>query len=125
MVEERGRAAVWLWGEHDLATVRIVTTALAAAVAVEDVPVVVDLSDVDFMDASTLSSLMNGRKLLAGRGRRLTVRSPQPFSRRLLELCDLAGLVEADVPSARDPRAPTALQSWIAVPASDGRSVPA
>lgn len=111
---------VWLSGEHDLATVGLIGTALVEALAVDRCDVVVDLSEVAFIDASTLGALVHGRELLASRGRRLTVRSPPRSPRRVLELCGLAALIEAtsSAGTAQDHGAATALGTWVEVPPS-------
>src|SRR5688572_26236542 len=69
------RTAVWLSGEHDLASTGLLTIALAEAIAIEDRDVVVDMSYLTFMDASTLGLLIRTRDFLAARHRGLTLRS--------------------------------------------------
>lgn len=112
---------MWLVGEHDLATVGLIDSALVEVMAIDTLDdVAVDLSEAAFIDASTLGALVRGRRLLTGSGRRLTLRSPRRFPRRVLELCGLADLIEAAPPSVtpQDPGATTALGTWIEVPSS-------
>lgn len=118
VVGEGDRTAVWMWGEHDLATVGDLSTALVEAVTVAGRDVVVDLGDVEFMDASTLGSLVRGRHLLEGRGRRLTVRAPRRSPRRLLVISGLAELIESPPPDEMPPGgcAHSALKTWVEVP---------
>ncbi len=88
------RTAVWLSGEHDLASARLLSMALAEAMADNDADMVVDLTELAFMDASTLGVLVRGRQLLTGRGRCLTLRSPQRFPRKVIDACGLTELIE-------------------------------
>jgi anti-anti-sigma factor len=108
-----------LLGEHDLSTAGLFTTALAEAVATADVDVVVDLTDVTFMDCSTIRSFVNGRSLCASGNRSLTVRCFSARQRWLLEICGLADLIDVDpIKAAPEPYATTPLESWVAVPAT-------
>lgn len=113
-----GRVRVRMWGEHDLSTVGLLSTSLVEAIAANDQDVVVDLGDVVFMDASTVGALVHGRALLAGRDRRLTVQSPRPIQRRLLQICDLADLIEAADGTPPRSGATTPLETWVEVPAT-------
>jgi anti-anti-sigma factor len=78
---------VALAGEHDLATVDRIAEAFAGAIATGDGDLIVDLSDVEFMDASTIAVLFRTRFLLRQRGRGLVVRAPSPSARYVLRLC--------------------------------------
>lgn len=116
---------VWLWGDHDSSTADSVTSAILQADAGADPCVVVDLSEVTFMDASTLGAFVRSRQILEVSGRRLRLRSPHPGQRRLLEICDLADLIDAE-PSgaARNAQsARSALETWIEVPSAEPRLV--
>jgi anti-anti-sigma factor len=91
-----GRAALCLSGDHDFATAPDFRAALAAATASGHTDVVVDLDDVTFMDASTLHELIQAQHRLLDRSGRFALRSPSRCARRLLELCDLTGLIEPE-----------------------------
>lgn len=88
------RAVVWLDGEHDIATEAILADTLAKVTSACDANLVVDLSGVTFMSTATIDQLLRARSLLLGLSRNLTLRSPSKSARRLLDLCDLTGLVE-------------------------------
>ena len=88
------RAVVWLDGEHDIATEAILADTLAKVTSACDANLVVDLSGVTFMSTATIDQLLRARNLLLGLSRNLTLRSPSKSARRLLDLCDLTGLVE-------------------------------
>lgn len=60
VVRDGDRMLVALWGEHDLSTVGVIDATLTR-VATTGLDVVVDLRDVEFMDATTVGSLVNGR----------------------------------------------------------------
>jgi anti-anti-sigma factor len=94
VVREPTELVIWLRGEQDLSTVVSVAETLAEATAAADRDVVVDLSRVEFIDATIVATLVRSRKALRTRSRKLTVRAPSPPARRLLGLCGLLGLVE-------------------------------
>ena len=81
---------VWLRGEHDFFTMPGLWGTMAQAIAFDDGDVVVDLSEVDFMDASTISVLVRARTMLATRSRSLTLRAPSNTAVRILDLCGVA-----------------------------------
>jgi anti-anti-sigma factor len=67
---------------------------LESAAAIGDGDVLVDLSGVQFMDVAIVNTLVACRQQLALRSRRLTLRAPTQFARRVLDLCGLVDLVE-------------------------------
>jgi anti-anti-sigma factor len=113
-------SVVWLRGEHDIATESKLARTLAWAVALDDADVVVDLSGVRFMAAATVGAIIDARNALLLRSRSLTLRSPSTRARRVIERCGLAGLVDPPtVATTLERGAPSALGSWVAVPAAD------
>jgi anti-anti-sigma factor len=48
---------------------------------------IVDLSGVRFMDASTIGVIVSACALIRERSGSLTIQSPSPFARRLLDVC--------------------------------------
>ena len=94
-MEERDgdRAVVWLRGEHDASTLPAISEAIARAIADDDADLVIDLSQVDFMDAATVGIILRARELLRSRSRALELRSPSRRAERVLRLCGVAGLV--------------------------------
>jgi anti-sigma B factor antagonist len=88
---EGDRMVVSLRGEQDMSTAPSVADALAAATAVGDGDVVVDLSDVQFMDAAIITELARGRTALRSESRALMLRAPSRFAQRLLGVCGLVG----------------------------------
>lgn len=91
---DHAQTVVWLCGEHDLSTAARVAKVLADVTAAGDGNLVVDLSQVEFMDASTIAALIHGRNGLRTRSRDLTLRAPSSVARRILGLCGLLGLVD-------------------------------
>lgn len=87
---------VYLAGELDLSTLDEERRTLARGIAL-DLPVVVDLSGVVFMDAATVGLLVRSTAFLHVRGRSLTIRQPSTFAARVLSVCGLDDLV-ADGP---------------------------
>ena len=115
------RVVVWIRGEHDSATVVHVSATLAQAAPLDDADVVVDLSGVTFMDASTIGALVDAHNRLRAGSRSLSVRAVPPRARRLFDVCELAFLIE-EQPGPAGPPMAAALDSWVAVPASDRAS---
>ena len=72
------RTVVWLRGEHDICTVPALSQILARAIALDDGDLVVDLSGVQFMDASTVGVILRARDFLRLQSRSLALRSPSP-----------------------------------------------
>ena len=107
------RTVLWVRGEHDIATSVALANGISRAADSEEAPLLVDLSEVTFMDASTVGVLVAGRNRLRLQGQTLQVRAPSPKARRILELCSLGQLVEHD--PVRDALAAPALASWIDV----------
>lgn len=115
------RIVVWVRGEHDIATRVHLSGTLAQAARLDDADIIVDLSGVTFMDASTIGALVDVHNRLRARSRSLSVRAPSPLSQRLLDVCGLAFLIDEHRAPAQPP-VTTALESWVAVPASDRAS---
>jgi anti-sigma B factor antagonist len=96
-----GRAwVVRLAGDLDAAATRAVSTTVDRAVegAVEGATdaLVVDLTDVGFVDSSGARLLFRVADLCHGRGIELRIRGMGPGIRRDLELCGLVDVVSAD-----------------------------
>jgi anti-anti-sigma factor len=109
------RTIAWLWGEHDLSTADQLAEFLFAA-ADDPGDLVVDLSAVSFMDASTISALVGARSRMAEEKRVLTVRSPSALMERVFGLCGLHEMIErAQAPTNAPERGCSALESWVAV----------
>lgn len=74
-------------GEHDLATQAEFEDAVAAVLDT-DADVVVDLSETEFIDSSTIHSMERVRQLAAERGKRVTVQTSTQHAivERVLEL---------------------------------------
>lgn len=90
----RDRRVLWLSGEHDIANAPMlndVLTHMAESVRWGDL--VVDLSGVEFMSASTIGALVSIERRLRFDARRLVLRAPSMCARRLVELCRLGRLV--------------------------------
>jgi len=89
-----GEVVLVVGGDLDLATAPLLATTLADVLGGESGPrVVLDLADLDFIDAVGLGHIIGARRRLSDRGGTLVVRQPSPPARRLLELCELGDLV--------------------------------
>lgn len=93
----RARAVVAVRGEQDLATAEALSALLLWAAMLTDDDLVVDLSEVQFMDASTVTVIVATRAALAERSRSLTLQAPSTCARHVIELCGLADLIEPRV----------------------------
>lgn len=93
---EGSRTVIWLDGDNDLAT--LPTLAATLSRVTDDVAddVIVDLSGVTFISATTLGELIRCRNDLRDRSRNLTLRFPSGCARRVLEVCQLTVLVERE-----------------------------
>ena len=80
---------VILRGEHDYSTVPTLSETLARAIAADHADLVVDLSGVQFMDASTVAVLVRAREFLSARSRCFTLRSPSRCASRVLKSCGI------------------------------------
>jgi anti-sigma B factor antagonist len=83
---EAGDAVLWLDGEIDYES--IATLAEALSTSRLDAPLVVDLTGVDFCDASGLRVLLAAQAFFGRSGHVLSLRSPSRPVRRLLEFTD-------------------------------------
>jgi anti-anti-sigma factor len=106
---------VWLTGEHDISTDGALSRALARAIAQGASALVIDMSEIQFMGASTLGTIVRAREFLQRRSGSLTVRSAPPFFRRLIDICGLDDLLG---PEEGSNLTATTLGSWVAVPAA-------
>lgn len=88
------RCVVRLCGEHDISTEPELRGLLDRAMGLGAPAVVVDLSGVQFMDASTLRAIVDARNTLQVSGRALTVRSATGPALRLINLCGLHPLID-------------------------------
>ncbi len=112
---ETGPTIIWLRGEHDIATDGALRRKLEHAIALNDAAIVIDLSKVELMCASTLGVIVAARETLRQQSRSLTMRSPSPHIRRVIGICGLPHLLS---PRVRDEMAGVvggALGSWVEV----------
>ena len=110
---------IWVRGEHDIATKVSLVVAIARAAHRDPADLLVDLSGVTFMDASTVGAIVGSRSRLRSRSQSLEVRAPSPKALRVLELCGLTHLVHAAGLDAVHPSgAAAALGTWVDVPSN-------
>lgn len=76
-------------GGFDLAGLQAAETALAAALRERSPAIVIDLSDLTFIDSTGLRFAMDARALCSDAGRQLTIRPGGPAIRRVFELTRL------------------------------------
>ena len=86
------RVVVQVTGEVDVATSALLADAIARAMeleARERIDLVIDLSDMRFIDASGMSVLVKAAQQARARGGTLVLRSPNRTVRRLLDVLRL------------------------------------
>jgi anti-anti-sigma factor len=126
---EAGPIVIWLWGEHDASTDSLLCLTLARAIAFDRSGLILDLSEVGFIGASTLGVIVRAREFLRQRSRSLTVRAPSAQVRRVIDACGLTDLLGPSPEMTGDTTA-QALASWVEVPVAErpdgqpGPSVP-
>ena len=86
-------SVAWLSGELDVATAPLLADGLTATNSTMWPRLVLDLSNLDFVDAAGLGAIVRARNELRSRSGELTLRAPSPFAARILEVAGLAGLV--------------------------------
>ncbi len=122
---------VWLLGEHDIATDGALRRTLERAIALNNAAIVVDLTEVELLSASTIGLILAFRDTLQQQSRSLTMRAPSPHVRRVISICGLQHLLVPAVGDEMAGAAGEALGSWVevrhAVPAGrqPGPSAPA
>jgi anti-anti-sigma factor len=84
---------VWVRGAQDASTVVALCMTVARAIAFDDADLVIDLSEVTFMDAATVAVMIRAEAFLRERSRSLTLRSPSAHARRVLGVGGLAELL--------------------------------
>ena len=87
---------VQMRGDHDRSSVPALAAVLASAVACETANVVVDLSEVRFINAATIRVLTAAGDFMSGQGRTFAMRSPTRGARRILDLCGVGCPVEPE-----------------------------
>ena len=86
---QRRAQLVRVRGEVDISTAYDLQVAFDALIAAGVGPVVVDLSDLDFIDSSGMTALVRARTDLALQGRRMSVACPPGHVHRLFEIVEL------------------------------------
>ena len=109
---------VWVTGEQDIANVRELSARFAEAAAQGAVDLVVDLSGVEFMDASTVAAIVGLRSLRAAQSAPFSVRAPSARARRVLAACGLLELLDGS--SEAPPQQPAALPLVSSARAANG-----
>lgn len=113
------RTVVILRGEHDTANRNELAAAFVRASELDTADVVLDLSDVVFMDAATIGAIIGGANLLRSLSRTLEVRAPSSMAASVLEMCGLGHLEHLHGTIALHPAAAgAALGTWVAVPST-------
>lgn len=114
--------AVWLLGEHDIATDPELAETIAQAISLDDNDLVLDLSMVEFIGASTIGVIVRARQFLRDRSRSLTIRSPSAAAWHVLDLCGLASLLDVRPIAPMAAAAPRVPRTTAATPPTIARA---
>ena len=85
---------VRLHGDYDGGAVAELSGLLSSAIALDDADLVLDITEVGFVDAAVIGVIVRARSFLQLRSRSLTLRRPSRSTRAVLGICDLDVLVE-------------------------------
>jgi anti-anti-sigma factor len=90
-------------GDFDVATVPHYRALLRRAINVSDADVLVDCTQMTFIDSTGITALLEAHRLLTERGRHLLVANVKPRLRRPFEILGVEDLLEYDraVPAPR------------------------
>jgi anti-anti-sigma factor len=87
-------ATIALSGDIDIATVARLRDCLAQCKSEGCIRIALDMSDVRFVDSSSINFVAWAEKILEPERGRLTILNPSPMATRVLELSGLADLIE-------------------------------
>jgi anti-anti-sigma factor len=90
-----------LRGDLDVSTVQLLIDAVSALIEWSVGDVVVDLTEVEFIDIASVRILDVARQLLSREGRLLTFRSPSRLAGLVLDLFGLTRFIEASQSAER------------------------
>ncbi len=120
------RTVIMLRGDQDTANRSDLVAAIIRASTLDDTDVLVDLSGVTFMDASTIGAIVRGENVMHALSRSLGLRAPSLAATHLLELCGLAHLVRVGAKTTIHPSGTAAaLATWVKVPSAKPLAEPA
>ncbi len=97
--EERRSPVLHLEGELDLAVAEELEQQLLHALRGADERLCIDLSEVTYIDSSSVRALLRAAAIAHDRGKRVQVTSASGISRRVLELAGVEDLLGLDSPS--------------------------
>jgi anti-anti-sigma factor len=103
-VRENTLVVVALRGEADASTRPVLCDALARVIARSVGDVLIDLTEVSFIDIGTGRILAIARRLLEENDRRLGLRAPSTVAQRVLQMFEMTDLIEAQTDPRRDER---------------------
>ncbi len=90
----RASRRIRLTGEQDASTCKALSTLLGEAMDHADIDILLDLTEVTFLDGATARVLIDVRDRLQSHGKHLGLLSPSPSTRRILVLCGLTDIID-------------------------------
>jgi anti-sigma B factor antagonist len=95
VAEEGGRTVAHIAGEIDITSIGRLRDAIEPYLGPRQI-VVLDLSEVTFMDSQMLHLLVQARTKLTEDGGSLVLRNPSEVARRLLTVAEMSDLLDAE-----------------------------
>ena len=97
--DDDGRAVVRPAGEVDLSTAPVLTAAIAELLGdgSGSRTVVVDLSEVSFLDSSGVAAIAAARRLAREGGSELVLRSPPAMVAKVLDITGMSGVITVEL----------------------------
>jgi anti-anti-sigma factor len=93
---EEGVPVIWLRGELDRLTADDLDAAVRELASKGSPMLILDVSELEFIDSAGLRSLSRAHNLLLDADRELVVRRPSPSVMRLIELVGLSEILRID-----------------------------
>jgi anti-anti-sigma factor len=111
--EVGGHAVLRLKGELDIATIDVLRDDLRKARQTYGERIILDMTELEFMDSQGLSVIVNCHKTVTAAGGSLGLVAPRPIVRRTLEITGLTGRLDVfeSVVAATAPRTPASSEA--------------
>jgi anti-sigma B factor antagonist len=99
MTERNGESVVMLSGELDMATAPDLATVLDSVVGDGPEKMVIDLSELSFIDSSGIAVLVTSQHRLIEQNRHFTLRAARPHAMRVFEIAGLVDFLDVETES--------------------------
>jgi anti-sigma B factor antagonist len=97
MAESNGETVISVAGELDMATAPDLVAVLDSVVRQGPGDVIIDLSELSFIDSSGIAALVTGQQELIQQERRLSLRGARPHPMKVFEIAGLLDLLHVEI----------------------------